>query len=324
MAKTRRTRKTKKTISIAAVVVLAVLWVAGNAAAYTLRTGSFPTIDQLLGQLGLSDARPVSGSIPTEASLHFIDVGQGDSTLILSDGHACLVDAGEVDQGQTVVNYLNAVGVDKLDYLVMTHPHSDHIGGMQKVLEQMEVDTVLLPDFTPAPTPTTSVFERTLNAIDQNGAEAVTAQAGQIYPLGQGEFKVLGAGIETDDYNNLSLVLRFDLPGVSLLCSGDAEAEVERELLSEGAWLGADVFQAGHHGSSTSNSPEFVQAISPRYMVVSCGQDNSYGHPHAETLQTARQVGAEVLRTDELGSIVIYPEGSALTVETTAEGDAAA
>lgn len=321
MAKKRCTRQTKKTISITAVVVLAVLWVVGSAAAYTLRTGEFPTIEQLLAQLTFSDAHPAGQA---GASLHFIDVGQGDSTLILSDGHACLVDAGEVDQGQTVVEYLHAMGVDRLDYLVMTHPHSDHIGGMQEVLEQLEVDTVLLPDFTLAPIPSTKVFERTLQAIDQNGAQAVTAEAGQIYSLGQGEFKVLGAGIETDSYNNLSLVLRFDLPGVSLVCSGDAEIEAESQLLGEGAWLGADVFQAGHHGSSTSNSLEFVQAIAPGYMVVSCGQDNSYGHPHRETLQTARQVGAEVLRTDELGSIVIYPEGSSLTVETTEEGDAAA
>ena len=321
MAKKRRTRQTEKMMGVTALAALAVLWVVGSAVVYTLRTGTFPTIEQLLGQLTLT-SQPSLGS--AEASLHFIDVGQGDSTLVLSDGHACLVDAGEVDQGQTVVNYLRAMGVDKLDYLVMTHPHSDHIGGMQEVLEQLEVDTVLLPDFTLAPVPTTKVFERTLNAIGQNGAEAVTAEAGQIYSLGQGEFKVLGAGIETEDYNNLSLVLRFDLPGVSLVCSGDAEEEAERALLDEGAWLGADVFQAGHHGSSTSNSLEFVQAIAPQYMVVSCGQNNSYGHPHRETLQTARRLGIEVLRTDEFGNIVIYPEGNALAVQTTEEGDAAA
>lgn len=267
--------------------------------------GAAPTWQEIYTAVGLADPLPVS-DLPADAdAVHFIDVGQADATLLQSGGEYCLVDAGDTDSEQALMNYLEQRGVTRLKLLVMSHPHADHIGSMAAVLQKIEVEQVLLPDFDKAPYPTTRLFETVMQAIEDSGAAVTTAGAGQSFPVGNGSLRVLAAGVETDNYNDLSQVLLFESGELSVLLSGDGEKPVEQAALETGAVPQADVFKAAHHGSDTSNTLDFLRAIRPQYVVISCGLGNSYGHPHAGALERFEQVGAQVLRTDQDGSVVI-------------------
>ncbi|MEG1932845.1 MAG: ComEC/Rec2 family competence protein, partial [Pygmaiobacter sp.] len=271
------------------------------------------------------DAQSIAVGAPNETSgnnekavteIHTIDVGQGDAALIRQGEHWCLIDAGTKESAQSLVDYLNAVGVRKLDCVIMTHAHADHIGGMPAVLRAFEVERFVLPNFALSETPTTKIFQQTLLALKtQKNCKVETATSGAEIVLGEGTLTVIGAGIKTDGQNNTSICTRFVAPGVTYLNTGDAEQEAERALLASGVPLKADIFKAGHHGSDTSNTAAFLTALAPRYVAISCGAGNDYGHPHKEVLERLATVGAEVLRTDLAGSIIfsVPQSGIALT-----------
>lgn len=276
--------------------------------------GTPPTWEQLYAWFGVAELAP---QLPEQAQnsatkIHFIDVGQGDAVLIEQDGCFALIDAGERDAAEALTAYLHRAGVDRLSLLVMTHPHTDHIGGMRAVLEAFPVDTVLLPDFTKAPVPTTSTFTRLLEAIEEKQIPARTAHTGDTFPIGGGTLTVLGDGLETENLNDLSLVTMFEAPGLRYFSSGDGEKPVERALLDSGANVRADLYKAAHHGSSTSNTQELLEAVRPRAVVISCGKDNSYGHPHREALEVFDAVNATVFRTDECGTVIAYLDDAGL------------
>lgn len=276
--------------------------------------GTLPTWDQLYAVFGVSELQP---QLPEQAQnaatkIHFIDVGQGDAVLIEQDGCFALIDAGDRDAEDALVSYLQSVGVDKLTFLVMTHPHADHIGSMRAVVEAFSVDTIILPDFTKAPMPTTATFTKLLEAVRKNGIKALTARVGDVFTLGAGTLTVLGDGVYTDNMNNLSLVTMFEASGIRFFASGDGEKEVERALLDSGADVSASLYKAAHHGSSTSNTQELLEAVQPRVVVISCGKDNSYGHPHKEALEVYEAVKAKVFRTDECGTVIAYVDESGL------------
>lgn len=246
-----------------------------------------------------------------DTALHFIDVGQGDAVLIQQDNEFCLIDAGTREAETDLLNYLDSLGVQSLKLLVMTHPHGDHIGSMRAVLRHLPVEQVLLPDFAKSDEEASYTLERVLDEIEEQGVPAVTARIGQTFPVGTGKLTVLRAGVETDEWNDISPVLRFDGCGLTFLDTGDGEKAVEENALQGGLNLSVIVFKAGHHGSNTSNLPEFLRAADPKYVVISCGLDNSYGHPDPEALDSFAAVGTQVLRTDQLGNVVISdtPQG---------------
>lgn len=241
-------------------------------------------------------------------NVHFIDVGQGDSILIQDGTHFMLVDAGENDQGDTVVNYLKEQGVTSLDYVIGTHPHSDHIGGLDDVLETFPAKTVIMPPVEH----TTATFEDVLDAVAGQGLKITKPVPGDTYDLGQSQFTVLGpVGDYEDELNDWSVGIRLTDGNHSFVMCGDAETEAEEDMARSGLNLSADVLKSGHHGSRTSSSPEFLEAVSPSWAVISCGKGNSYGHPHEETLKKYAEHRIQVLRTDEKGTIIASssPEG---------------
>ena len=241
-------------------------------------------------------------------NVHFIDVGQGDSILIQDGTHFMLVDAGENDQGDTVVNYLKEQGVTSLDYVIGTHPHSDHIGGLDDVLETFPAKTVIMPPVEH----TTATFEDVLDAVAGQGLKITKPVPGDTYDLGLSKFTVLGpVGDYADELNDWSVGIRLTDGNHSFVMCGDAETEAEEDMARSGLNLSADVLKSGHHGSRTSSSPEFLEAVSPSWAVISCGKGNSYGHPHEETLKKYAEHRIQVLRTDEKGTIIASssPEG---------------
>ncbi len=193
----------------------------------------------------------------------------------------------------------------------MTHPHADHIGGMQAVLEQFPVALVLLPDFDKGPMPTTALFEDLLAAMLAQDTAAETVTVGGVYPLGGGSLTILQDGIDTSsNLNLLSVVTLFEADGLRFVSSGDAETPNEKQLLQDGADLSAQLFKAGHHGSSTSNFSLFVAAMKPQLVVVPCAESNIYGHPHREAMQTFEEQGATVLITGVNGHVRVGPDGA--------------
>lgn len=255
--------------------------------------------------------RPIVPTLPQDAQdastrIHFLDVGQGDSVLLEENGCFGLIDAGVPEAGPSIVQYLQQAGVKKLDFVLMTHPHADHIGGMKAVLESFAVDRMILPDFEKAPMATSKVFLDLLDTIERLGIPAETAQPGAEYPLGGGTLRVISTGVKTDNLNDISIVTMFETPELRFLASGDAERAVEKSVLDSGQKIRADLYKAGHHGSSTSNTKAFLEAVRPRVVVISCGKDNSYGHPNAAALEAFDSVLAQVYRTDHNGTVIAY------------------
>lgn len=246
---------------------------------------------------------------------HFIDVGQGDSTLLLTADAAVLIDCGEVEYGDDVVAYLESCGVERLDYFIITHPDSDHMGCAAHILRNMEVGHFVINGKEKS----TAFFRKALDAIEERGVDAMIAEAGDVISLGSLTLTVLSptsdevSGLSSNDS---SLIIRADYGSRSFLFTGDAEAEGESLLLERCGeeMLRCDVFSAGHHGSKTSNSLALLQLVSPEYVVISCGEGNSYGHPHVQALDVFESVGANVLRTDLLGSIVFVTDGNGLEI----------
>lgn len=247
-------------------------------------------------------------------TVRFIDVGQGASTLVSMGDTHILIDAGENDQGEKVVEQLKAWGVTRLALAVGTHPHSDHIGGMDDVLEAFEVDAYMMPEVAH----TSQTYESVLQVLEEKQIPVTYPEAGDSLTLGGMRLTVLGPEqVEEDDLNNCSLVSRVDSAYGSVLIPGDCEEPSETAMLKGNRPLKADVLQLAHHGSNTSNSEAFLKAVDPQWVVIPVGEDNSYGHPHDEVLQRVERLGYKAYRTDWNGTvtcvmdekgIAFYPE----------------
>ncbi len=266
---------------------------------------------------------PEAGSVSAaaerseEAEVYFFDVGQGDSALIRAGTYTMLIDAGLRDSWDALHGDLEALGVTELDCVIATHPHADHIGGMEDVIRSYEIGTFYMPILPDEDLPTTVTFEKMLDALEETGTTVRGISAGTKIPSPDGaRFEVLSPeeGDRFGEMNDYSAVVRFTFGNVSFLFTGDAEREIEERLLSEDATLSAQVLKCGHHGSYSATSVPFLYAVSPRFAVISCGKDNSYGHPHRETIEALESFGCEILRTDAGASFAAFTDGTDLTV----------
>ena len=260
-----------------------------------------------------SQVQPVEGLL----EVTFLDVGQGDSILLRTQEQNILIDAGEVEYGQTVVDDLADYGVEELDLVIATHMHSDHMGGMAAVVEALPVDTFVMTALPDSMVPTTRVYENLLTALEESPETAVeAAEPGVVYDLGGGvTLTILGPLTDYDDLNLTSVVCRVDAGARSFLFTGDMEREAEQDLLEAGADLDADVLKVGHHGASTSSTEDFLAAVSPAASVIEVGTGNSYGQPTGQTLERLQSYGP-IYRTDLDGAVVVATDGVSLTVTT--------
>lgn len=248
--------------------------------------------------------------------VHYIDVGQGDCELIECDGQFMLVDAGENGHETEVINYLKSLKIETLDYVVVSHQHSDHIGGMSEVLEEFDVKNLIMPYLSKEQTPTNSTYRAFTEALTASGAKVIKATPGASYALGSGSVEILGpVSSDAENLNSMSVVMRYVYGENSFLFTGDAETDEEYEIIENGGNLDSDVLKVGHHGSSTSSGKKFLDAVTPSICVISCGEGNDYGHPHKEITKRIKKYTDETYRTDLCGSIVISSDGKELTVE---------
>ncbi|WP_434641837.1 stalk domain-containing protein [Thermoanaerobacterium thermosaccharolyticum] len=245
-------------------------------------------------------------------TVSYIDVGQGDSILIQTpSGKNMLIDAGVSEMGSTVVSYLKSKGINKLDVVIATHPHDDHIGGMPDVINTFNIGTFYMPKVTT----NTNAFENLLNALKNKNVNSVYVKARNNINLDSDiTAKFLAPNSSSyDNLNNYSAVIKLTYKNVSFLFTGDAEKESEQEMLNKGYNLKADVLKVGHHGSDTSTTADFLKAVSPKYAVISVGKNNDYGHPNQSVLDRLNNAGIKIFRTDLNGTVVATTDGNTIT-----------
>ncbi len=245
-------------------------------------------------------------------SYHFIDVGQGDCTMILSEETTIVVDSGPGDHRYTTVEYINQF-TDEIDVFILTHPHEDHIGAAADIINKIGVKTVIMPDVSTE----TVCFDKLLDAIEDNNCQLKEGKAGESFNFGGIQIDLFApSSPDYRDLNNCSIVAKITTDEISTIVTGDAEHSSEREILDNypSYMLDADILKVGHHGSSTSTSTDFFDAVSPKYAMISCGEDNSYGHPHREIINLFENRNIQYFRTDTMGTIVCYSDGEKLAI----------
>lgn len=270
--------------------------------------------DKLSSWLGIKPFKEPAAP-DADTSVRFLDVGQGDCTLAVSEGHSVLIDSGEYDESDKVISYIKGLEITHLDCVILTHPHSDHMGEMADIIEEFGADRFIMPVVPAELTPTTASYERLLRTLDKNDIS--------ITPAGDMSFEIGGFGVELftpdefdDDLNNCSTVIKLTHGENSFLITGDCEIPEERRLMLKGFDLSADVLRTGHHGSANASGEEFLMQVRPIYSVISCSADNSYGHPAKSTLKRLETFSRQVLITRDCGNIVFVSDGKGLTVYT--------
>ncbi len=237
-------------------------------------------------------------------TIQFLDVGQADCILITTaSNEAMLIDAGNNADGEGIVQYLWDQGVEHLRYVIGTHPHEDHIGGLDDVIRAFPIEELMMPKVMTQ----TVTFESVLDAAAEKGLSITAPGIGDVFTFGEGSFQVLSTGEEEENLNSSSIVIRMTYGELHFVFTGDAEQDAEERMLDSGLPLWADVLKVAHHGSETSSSAAFLQAVAPRDCVISVGKDNSYGHPAKSVLE--RMEPEHTYRTDQLGTIVITADG---------------
>lgn len=283
-----------------------------------------PVTEDFSDELELDESRLIkrgdktedTGSAGDEGTLevHYMDIGQGDSVLIRQGDSAMLIDAGNNSKGTAVWSYLRSLNVESLDYAVATHPDADHIGGMDVILYKMDCGMIFMPSVKKD----TKTYEELIDTIKQRRQTYIVPERGTVYTLGNAQFEILtDTGKDYgENVNDYSIALRLVFGDTSFLFTGDAEEAAERDMIEGGQNLLSDVYKASHHGADTANTEAFLAAVAPEYCVISCGQDNTYGHPRAGFLNRLRAMGINVFRTDEQGTVVAVSDGQTITFNT--------
>lgn len=284
--------------------------------------GGFVTVLLSLGVfIGLVVWNSVRGNIHKPADdklrVHFIDVGQGDCIYISCGGENMLIDCGEKSEYTDVIRYLNREETAVLDYVIGTHPHSDHMGGMSKIIDFFDTEKVIIPTLTKEAIPITTFFNDFLDVVEEKNIPLTQAKVGMKGTLGDAEWRIISPAVcDEDNLNNCSVGIILKHGENNFCFTGDAEAEAENTMAYSGVTENVDVFKAAHHGGATSNTELFLSMIQPEIAVISCGKGNSYGHPNDEVMKRLESYADEIYRTDIDGTVIIESDGKELSVVT--------
>lgn len=238
----------------------------------------------------------------------YLDVGQADSILIQNEGHNMLIDAGNNEDGPLLVQYFKEQNITKFDYLIATHPHEDHIGGMDDIINNFDIEKIYMPDVTT----TTKTFLDVLEAIEKKNMTYDVPNINQNFTLGSTLFQVIYTGNDKKNLNNSSIVLKATFKNTSYLFTGDATSEVEKKILNKN--IQATVLKVGHHGSKYSTTTDFLNKVNPKYAIISVGKNNSYNHPNQVTINKLEKKNIEIHRTDQEGSIFLKSDGKTINI----------
>lgn len=291
-------KKQKKFISF----ILAVLFIIGY---YVFE--DIPTEESYSNK----DEIKVKNTVTTDLQIYYFDVGQADSTLIINNGHSMLIDAGNNEDGEKLVTYIKEeLNITTIDYVVGTHPHEDHIGGLDDIINNFNIKEVYLPEAMT----TTKTFEDVLDAIANKELSITVPTIGETFKLGEADFEVIYTGTGEKDLNEASIILRMIFGNKTYLFTGDTTEEVEETILNSN--IDIDVLKVAHHGSKYSSSEEFLNIATPEYAIISAGEGNSYGHPEPETLTRLKKHTNNIYITKDLGTILLTSDGKTITITT--------
>ena len=266
----------------------------------------------------VSNALTLSNESLNGIKVSYLDVGQADSILIQVNDEAMLIDAGNNNDGNNLVKYLKSKNISNFKYVVGTHAHEDHIGGMDDIINNFNIEHFYMSDAIT----TTKTFEDVLDALEKKQIRFETPNIDDEFDLGEAKLKVIYVGNDASNLNNTSIVLKLTYKNIRFLFTGDLESSVEKNILDKD--IQADILKVGHHGSSTSSSEKFIKTVNPSYAIISVGKNNSYKHPNKKTLDILSKYNVKVLRTDELGTIIFSSDGTQFNytnVSTNIDGD---
>ncbi len=256
------------------------------------------------------EEKEVIKEVSSNLTIHYIDVGQADSILITNNEYSMLIDAGNNEDGPLLVEYIKDLNISKIDYVVGTHPHEDHIGGLDDIINNLEVKEVYLPEAMT----TTKTFEDVLDAIELKELSITVPTIGDKFTLGELNFEVIYTGTEEKGLNKASIILKMTFGKHSYLFTGDTTSEIEKTILDKD--INIDVLKVAHHGSKYSSCDDFLKVTTPTYAIISAGEGNSYGHPEQETISRLKKHTNNIYITKDLGTIVLTSDGNSIKIDT--------
>lgn len=254
-----------------------------------------------------SSQSTISTVVDEELQIYYLDVGQADSIFIYNNDECMLIDAGNNSDGELICDYLESLGITKIDYLVGTHPHEDHIGGLDDVIKSFDIGTIYMPKKSA----TTKTFEDVIDAISDKRLKVKSPKVGTIFNIGNAVCEIMTIEDDAEDANLASICMEMTYGTQKFLFTGDMEVPNEESR----TWNDIDVLKVAHHGSTTSSSKDFLNQIKPEIAIISCGKGNDYGHPHKEILQRLKKINCDVYRTDLLGTILLKCDGTTNKLE---------
>ena len=300
MNKNNKSNVVGSIITILILIVMAVIG-ANNDGLYSSQAQNIEKVDSL-ENVSIHTGAGVISKIPNDKSLrvYCLDVGQGDSILVVNENATMLIDASTNSMGSKVVQYLKDLGINKIDYLIGTHPHEDHIGGLDDVIKNFEIGKIYMPKQQA----NTKTFEDVLDAVKAKKLKISAPSVGEKFKVGSAECEIMSCKSNVENLNDCSIVIQMNCDGVKYLFTGDMESDVENSR----NWNQIDILKVGHHGSKTSSSKNFLEQTKPKVALISCGEGNDYGHPHDAAVKRLEKIGAKIYRTDKDQTIMVLQE----------------
>ena len=309
MSKRKNSKNKIITSVITLIILLGLLIVGANSEAineFSNITGLNIVVEN---EKNISKSEEIQYVAEDNLTVYFIDVGQADSILVTNKEESMLIDAGNNDDGENVVKFIKDKGITQLDYVIGTHPHEDHIGGLDDVINNFNVKNIYMPKIET----TTKTFEDVLDAISNRNLEITSPSKGQIFNVGDAKCEVMTDSIlDKDNLNLSSIIIRLEFGNNSFLFMADGETENEKTR----SWPKTDVLKVGHHGSNTSTSEEFLDEVSPTYGVIMVGKNNTYGLPKSNIVERLNKANVKLYRTDEKGTIEMSSDGNKISITT--------
>lgn len=299
--------KRKNNIKKSIFIILLILIAVGIGFAYK---NGFLNINKIKSVFNKSEV-----SVSGELEVHFIDVGQGDCSLIVSGDTAILIDTGEKENGEKVCEYIKNLGIPDIDCFLLTHPHSDHMGAASYIIDNMDVKQIIIPKVSDDMTPTTKFYERFLKSVQNKNLTLTQAKPGITIEVGEGELEIISPVKDYNDLNNYSAAAELTYGNEKFLFTGDIEKKAEKDIIKEGGFEDIDVLKVAHHGSNSSSCKDFLKIAKPEYAVIMC-DGVSYNHPHDEAVERIKEYTDKIYRTDMDGNVVFRVDKEGLSVET--------